>query len=46
MIITEDRALELVKTEVNKLWTNIESISNVSMNDNHTNQIRTGNVKC
>ena len=39
MTITEDRALELVKQEVNKLWSQIESITKVSLNDNQMNAL-------
>ena len=39
MTITEDRALELVRAEVNKLWTNIESILTVRLNENQMNAL-------
>ena len=39
MTITEDQALQLVQQEVNKLWSQIESITNVSLNDNQMNAL-------
>lgn len=39
MTITEDRALELVRAEVNKLWSRIESITKVNLNDNQMNAL-------
>lgn len=39
MTITEDQALQLVKQEVNKLWSQIESIIKVSLNDNQMNAL-------
>ena len=39
MTITEDRALELVKQKVNKLWSQIESITKVNLNDNQMNAL-------
>lgn len=39
MTITEDRALELVKQEVNKLWSQIESILTIHLNDNQMNAL-------
>ena len=37
--ITEDQALQLVKQEVNKLWSQIESITKVNLNDNQMNAL-------
>ena len=39
MTITEDQALQLVKQEVNKLWSQIESILKVKINDNQMNAL-------
>lgn len=39
MTITEDQALQLVQQEVNKLWSQIESITKVSLNDNQMNAL-------
>lgn len=39
MTITEDQALQLVQQEVNKLWSQIESILKVKINDNQMNAL-------
>lgn len=39
MIITQDQALQLVQQEVNKLWSKIESILKVKINDNQMNAL-------
>lgn len=39
MTITEDQALQLVQQEVNKLWSQIEQISRVSLNQNQMNAL-------
>lgn len=39
MTITKDQALQLVKQEVNKLWSQIESITKVSLNENQMNAL-------
>lgn len=39
MTITEDQALQLVKQEVNKLWSQIEAILTVRLNDNQMNAL-------
>lgn len=39
MTITEDQALQLVQQEVNKLWSQIESILKVNLNDNQMNAL-------
>lgn len=39
MTITEDQALQLVKQEVNTLWSRIESILKVKINDNQMNAL-------
>lgn len=39
MTITEDQALQLVKQEVNKLWSQIESITKINLNDNQMNAL-------
>lgn len=39
MTITEDQALQLVQQEVNKLWSQIESISRVNLNQNQMNAL-------
>ena len=39
MTITKDQALQLVKQEVNKLWSRIESITKVNLNDNQMNAL-------
>lgn len=37
--ITQDQALQLVQQEVNKLWSKIESILKVKINDNQMNAL-------
>lgn len=39
MTITQDQALQLVQQEVNKLWSKIESILKVKINDNQMNAL-------
>ena len=39
MTITEDQAIQIVQQEVNKLWSQIESIVKVPINDNHMNAL-------
>lgn len=39
MTITQDQALQLVQQEVNKLWSQIESILKVKINDNQMNAL-------
>ena len=39
MTITEAQALQLVQQEVNKLWSQIESIVKVNLNDNQMNAL-------
>lgn len=39
MTITEDQALQLVQQEVNKLWSQIESITKVNLNQNQMNAL-------
>lgn len=39
MTITQDKALQLVQQEVNKLWSQIESILKVKINDNQMNAL-------
>lgn len=39
MTITEDQALQLVKQEVNKLWSQIEQITKVNLNENQMNAL-------
>lgn len=39
MTITEDQALQLVQQEVNKLWSQIEQISRVNLNQNQMNAL-------
>ncbi len=39
MNITEDQALQLVQQEVNKLWSQIEQITKVNLNDNQRNAL-------
>ena len=39
MSITEDQALQLVQQEVNKLWSQIEQISRVNLNQNQMNAL-------
>lgn len=39
MTITEDRAIQLVQQEVNRLWSQIESIVKVPINDNQMNAL-------
>lgn len=39
MTITQDQALQLVQQEVNKLWSRIESILKVKINDNQMNAL-------
>ena len=39
MTITEDQALRLVKQEVNNLWSQIEQITKVSLNQNQMNAL-------
>lgn len=39
MTITQDQALQLVQQEVNKLWSQIESIVKVPINDNQMNAL-------
>jgi GH24 family phage-related lysozyme (muramidase) len=39
MTITEDQALQLVQQEVNKLWSQIEQITKVSLNENQMNAL-------
>lgn len=39
MTITQDHALQLVQQEVNKLWSQIEQITKVNLNDNQMNAL-------
>ena len=39
MTITEDQALQLVQQEVNKLWSQIEQISRINLNQNQMNAL-------
>ena len=39
MTITEDQAIQLVQQEVNRLWSQIESIVKVPINDNQMNAL-------
>ena len=39
MTITEDQAIQFVQQEVNKLWSQIESIVKVNLNDNQMNAL-------
>ena len=39
MTITQEQALQLVQQEVNKLWSQIESISRVNLNQNQMNAL-------
>ena len=39
MTITEDQAIQIVQQEVNKLWSQIESIVKVPINDNQMNAL-------
>lgn len=39
MTITQDQALQLAQQEVNKLWSQIESILKVKINDNQMNAL-------
>lgn len=39
MTITQEQALQLVQQEVNKLWSQIESILKVKINDNQMNAL-------